>query len=212
MDPSKKSVSRARKLPWYLRYRVGARFASDVRKLLITATHRHCRVEFQGPVYLGPGFHLMIPDRGELIVGPGVDFRRGFVCEISGSGRVTIGQGSIFTSNVLIQCTTSIDIGRRAVLAQSVLVADGNHNFRDTSRPILDQGYTYRPVTIGDNALILAKATVVADVGEGAVVGANSVVNKPIPPYCLAGGVPAKVIEQFERPAIEASHIDLGRA
>ena len=31
-------------------------------------------------------------------------------------------------------------------------------------------------------------------IGDGVVVGANSVVTKDIPPYCIAAGVPAKII------------------
>ena len=191
---------RLRRLPWHLRYRVGAKAASDLRKLVVRATHLHAHVEFQGPVRLGPGFQLDIPDRGTLIVGPGVDFRRGFVCEISGNGRVTIGGGSIFTSNMLIQCSTSIDIGRRAVFGQSTILVDGNHRFRDPERHFLDQGYDLAPVTIGDGVLVTSKCTLMADIGEHAVIGANSVVSKPIPPYCLAVGAPARVVEYFGPP------------
>ena len=192
-----------RTLPWHLRYRVGGRIASEARRLAIQATHLHCRVEFQGPVRLGPGFHLDIPDAGTFEVGPGVDFRRGFVCEISGGGRVTIGAGSIFTSIALVQCSTSIDIGRRAVFGQSLLIVDGNHRFRDPERHTLDQGYDYRPITIGDGVLVTTKCTVMADIGDHAVIGANSVVSKPIPPYCLAVGAPARVIEYFGPPGGE---------
>ena len=35
---------------------------------------------------------------------------------------------------------------------------------------------------------------------ERAVIGANSVVTRPIPPYCLAVGAPAKVVEYFGPP------------
>jgi acetyltransferase-like isoleucine patch superfamily enzyme len=172
---------------------------------LILATHRHCRVEFQGPVRIGPGFRLDIPDAGELIVGPAVDFRRGFVCEISGDGRVTIGAGSVFTAGALIQCSTSIDIGERAAFGQSVMIADGSHKFRDWTRHLLDQGYNFRPIRIGDNAIVHSKCTIVSDLGRGAIIAANSLVNKPVPAYCLAGGVPARVLEYFgpsdERPA-----------
>ena len=34
-------------------------------------------------------------------------------------------------------------------------------------------------------------------IGKGAVIGAGSVVTKDIPPYCVAVGVPAKVIKTF---------------
>lgn len=185
--------------------------ASHVRRLSILATHRHCRVEFQGSAYLGRGFHLNIPDAGEFIVGEGVDFRRGFVCEISGNGRVTIGAGSVFTSHALIQCSTSIDIGRRAVFGQTLQIADGSHRFRDWTMHLLDQGYNFNPLTIGDNAIVHATCTIVADIGEGAIIGANSLVNKPVPAYCLAGGVPARVIEYFGPPDRRPPDLDVQR-
>jgi acetyltransferase-like isoleucine patch superfamily enzyme len=208
MKLSKRSL---RKLPWVLRYRTGTKLASDVRKLIIMATHRHCRVEFQGPVYLGPGFRLQIPDAGELIIGPGVDFRRGFVCEISGNGRVTIGAGATFTSHSLIQCTTTIDIGKRATFGQSLMIADGAHKFRDHTKHLLDQGYDFHPITIGDNAVVMSKVTIISDIGEGAVVGAHSLVNRPVPAFCFAAGTPVKVIEYFGPPERRPETLDAGR-
>lgn len=189
-----------RKVPWHLRYRTGAGLASAARRLAIRATHLHCTVEFRGPVHLGPGFELQIADRGTLLVGPGVDFRRGFVCEIAGDGRVEIGAGSIFTSHALVQCTTSIKIGRRCVFGQSTMIADGNHRFRQPDLHMLDQGYDFRPIVIGDGAAVMSKCTIVSDIGERAMIGANSVVTRPIPPYSLAAGAPAQVIEHFGPP------------
>jgi acetyltransferase-like isoleucine patch superfamily enzyme len=186
-----------RRVPWELRYRHGARLASEWRRLLVTATHRHCRVEFNGPVRVGPGFALDIPDGGSFVVGHGVDFRRGFVCEISGAGRVTIGGGSIFTRDVTIQCTTSVDIGEHCVFAAGVLVADGSHRFREGDRPMLDQGYDYRPITIGRGAAVMTNSTVVASIGERSFVGANSLVNRDMPSDSLIGGVPARVLDTY---------------
>ncbi len=45
-------------------------------------------------------------------------------------------------------------------------------------------------VWTGANAVIMAGVTV----GTGAVIGANAVVTHDIPPYCVAVGVPARVI------------------
>jgi acetyltransferase-like isoleucine patch superfamily enzyme len=188
------------RLPWELRYVHAGRLATFARKIAIQATHRHCRIEFQGPVRLGPGFALDVPDQGTLVVGPGVDFRRGFVCEISGQGRVTIGAGTLFTASAMIQCTTSVDIGRRCMFARDVLIVDGNHRFRDPDVPVAAQGYDYRPITIGDDAAVMASSTVIADIGEHAFVGANSVVTRPIPDFCLAVGAPARVVEYFGPP------------
>jgi acetyltransferase-like isoleucine patch superfamily enzyme len=190
-------AGRLRRLPWALRYRAGKRLASDLRRLMVVATHRHCRVEFRGPVYLGPGFSLWIPGHGTLEVGSGVDFRRDFYCEISGGGKVTIGDGSIFTGGAMIQCSTEIEIGRRCVFSQSVLIADGKHRSGSTELHILDQGYDYAPVHIGDGATVMAKCTVTADIGAGAFVGAHSAVLRPVPPLCLAVGAPAVPIRYF---------------
>lgn len=202
-------VSRAglRRLPWRLRYEVGLNAASTARRILVQATHLHCRVEFQGPVYIGPGFSLFVPNNGSLIVGAGVQFRHGFVCEIHGDGVVRIGAESIFTNHALVQCTTTIDIGEQCVFAQSPMIVDGNHRFRDLDVPMLDQGYDFRPIRIGKGALVLSKCTVTNDIGERAVIGANSVVSRPIPPYCVAVGAPARVISYFGPPELRPSEL-----
>ena len=182
---------------WRLHHRWGPRAASELRRLVAVTTHRHATVEFRGPVRLGPGFALDIPGNGTLVVGAGVDLRRGFVCEISGEGRVVIGDGTVFTSNALVQCSTSIEIGRRCVFAQSVLIADGNHRFRDADVHVLDQGYDFRPIVIGDGASVMSKGTVLNSIGERAFVAAHSVVTRPVPAYTLVGGAPARPIEYF---------------
>ena len=197
------------RLAWRARYVHAARLASDLRKIAIRATHRHCRVEFQGPVRLGPGFHLVIPDNGSFIVGPGVEFRRGFVCEISANGRVSIGEGSVFTRDALIQCTTSIDIGERCVFGQALMIVDGNHRFRDLHRPMAAQGYDYRPIHIADDVFVTSKCTIVADIGERSVIGANSAVTRPIPAFCVAAGVPARVIEYFGPAELRPPELDV---
>src|SRR5262249_19547788 len=153
-------AQRARRLPWQLRYRHAARVASELRRLTVLATHRHATVVFRGPVRLGPGVSLDVAGEGTFDGGPGVGFRRRRHREIAGSGAVRIGAGCAFTHDVLIQCTTSVDIGERCLLAQGVLVVDGNHRFRDGAAPVSSQGYEYRPIRIGDDVWIGAKATV----------------------------------------------------
>lgn len=46
-------------------------------------------------------------------------------------------------------------------------------------------------VWIGRNVTILSGVTI----GRGAIIAAGAVVNKDVPPYCIAGGVPAKPIK-----------------
>ena len=55
-------------------------------------------------------------------------------------------------------------------------------------------GRSVRTPTIGAGAWIGSAAIVIADVGPGTIVGAGSVVTKPLPANVIAAGVPAKVL------------------
>ncbi len=170
---------------------------SALRKRWVLLRHPHADIRFEGPVYIGPGFSLHMPDRGTFVVGPGVEFRRNFRAEIAGNGRIAIGAGSYLTYDVIIVCSTSIEIGERCGLAQCTFVADGSHRYRDLEQPFLAQGFDFRPIRIEDDVQIHSKCTIVNSIGTRSVIGANAVVTKAIPPYCLAAGVPARVIDYF---------------
>jgi acetyltransferase-like isoleucine patch superfamily enzyme len=207
-----RGVRRLRRIPRRIGYLHGPRVMSTLRKWWVLARHPHATIRFEGPVYLGPGFSLHIPDEGTFIVGSGVEFRRNFRAEVAGNGRVTIGDGSVFTYSVVIQCSTSIEIGKHCMFGQSTLVVDGNHRFRDLDKAMLAQGYDYRPIHIHDNATITTKCTIIADVGERAFVGANSVVTKDVPAFTVVAGVPAKPLEYFGPPGQEPEGVPVRRA
>ena len=92
----------------------------------------------------------------------------------------------------------------RAVLADHVTVGANvdvlsgrhQHHFGDLDTPIQQQGGSFRPVRIGRNSWVGNSAVVMADVGEDCVIGAGSVVVKPIPPRSVAAGNPATVKKQ----------------
>jgi len=145
---------KVRLAPRKIGYHWGPRLMSWVRKQWVLFRHPHANIVFEGPVYLGPGFSLHIPEDGNFIVGPAVEFRRGFRAELARGATVRIGAGSVFTYNVLIQCGRSIEIGERCMFGQSSAVFDGNHRFRELDRPMLAQGYDLRPVKLEDDAVV----------------------------------------------------------
>ncbi len=145
-----------------------------------------------------------MPAGGTFVAGPYVEFRRGFHAELAGpEARIVIGAFSVFSYYVLIQCTTSIEIGERAMFGQSAILVDGNHRFRDLDKPMLEQGYDFRPIKIEDDVTTTTKCTIINSIGMRAFVGANSVVTQPIPAYTVAAGVPARVIDYFGPPGEE---------
>ena len=197
----------ARWLPARVGYKEGPLLMSWLRKRWVLLRHPHAEIRFGRGVYLGPRFSLHMPDAGAFIVGDGVEFRRDFRCEISGHGRVTIGADTHFTYSVLIQCSTNIDIGERCQFGQTTILFDGQHRFRDLTRPMLEQGFDFHHLRIEDDAVITTKCTIMADVGIRAFVGANSVVTKPIPRYTVAVGAPARPIDYFGPPGEEPAEL-----
>jgi acetyltransferase-like isoleucine patch superfamily enzyme len=200
----RRGIGFLRWLPWKVGYRWGPPLMSELRKRWVLARHPNATIRFGRNTYLGPGFSLDIPNRGSFICGNNVEFRRNFRAELSEGGRIVIGNDCHFTYDVVLACSTTLEIGERCVFAQATLVADGNHRYTDLARPMLEQGYEFHPIKIEDDALVHSKCTVVASIGRRAVIGANAVVTQPIPAYTLAGGVPARAISYFGPPEEEA--------
>lgn len=196
-------LRRVKRIPRKLGYFWGPRLMSALRRRWLLFRHPHANIVFEGPVYLGPGFTVWIPDEGSLIVGAGVEFRRGVHIEISGDGVIRVGARTVFTHSALIQCSTEIEIGEDCGLGQALFMADGNHSFDDPSKPMHHQGYNFKPIKIGRGASIFSKVTILDNVGERALVAAHAVVTKPVPPYTLAVGAPAKPIRYFGPPGEE---------
>ncbi len=191
--------------PWRLRYRTLPLLTSRLRRAWALGVNRHGDVRFGPGCHLGPRFHLQMPGPGSFVAGANVTFRRDFVCEIGGDGRVEVGDGTAFTYGTVVQCSTSIRIGAHCSIGTNVFVVDGSHRFREHDRITRDQGYDFRPITIGDDVTINTGSTVISDIGDHSFIGAGSVVTRPIPAWCLAVGAPARVVEYFgppdERPA-----------
>jgi acetyltransferase-like isoleucine patch superfamily enzyme len=185
-------------LPRDLNYGYGPLIASRLRKWWVLARHPHADIRFTEPVYLGPGFSLYIPEPATFHVGAGVEFRRNFRAELGAGAVVTIGAGTRFTYDPVIQCGQRVEIRERCMVGQSTLLVDGNHRFRDLGKPMLEQGYEFSPVVLEDDAVLTTKCTVVgARVGERAFVGAGAVVVDDIPAFSVAVGAPARVVDSF---------------
>jgi acetyltransferase-like isoleucine patch superfamily enzyme len=111
-------------------------------------------------------------------------------------GTLSLGDKSVLARDVSINCYLDVEIGDSALIADAVYISDFDHKFTDLTIPIKDQGISKSRVRIERDVWLGTKVTVSRGVriGEGAVVGANSVVTRDLPAYAIAGGVPARVI------------------
>jgi acetyltransferase-like isoleucine patch superfamily enzyme len=135
---------------------------------------------------------------------------------------ITINFGSIISSPKTI-LGSHIWIGTYNIIGEAniqdyTLTAQGchivsgatGHAFADCSVPIMYQPYTPVRCSIGPDVWIGANAVLMANVGQGCVVGAGSIVNRDIPDWSVAVGNPARVIRKREvgSSGTETKHTD----
>ena len=119
----------------------------------------------------------------------------GYLAEMVLGNNISIGEYSHIT------CAQKMVIGDGLLTGRYVLITDNAHgenlpnelNIPPLERRVCSSG----PVTIGRNVWIGDKATILPDVtiGDGAVIAANAVVTKDVPPFSVAAGCPARVIK-----------------
>ena len=116
--------------------------------------------------------------------------------------RIAIGNGTDIGERCRISIANSLDIGEKVLMSPNVYITDCDHAYSTVGVPIIDQGIVQNDqhVIIKDDAYIGINAVIVGNVtiGKGSVIGANSVVTKSIPDYCVAVGSPARVIRRYD--------------
>jgi len=104
-------------------------------------------------------------------------------------------------SNVLIGMYNTIhhcDFGNDVMTAEGCRFLSGSkyHDFEHIHHPMTQQGGKMKRIRIGNDVWIGTNAIVMEHVGDGAVVGAGSVVTKNVEPYSIVAGNPAKLIKK----------------
>jgi len=111
--------------------------------------------------------------------------------------KLFIGNNVTINRNVFITARDRIYIGNNVLIGQNTIINSGNHKFSNPNVPINAQGHSSDEIIIGNDVWIGANCSILKGVkiGDGAVVGAGSVVTKDVEPYTVVGGVPAKKIK-----------------
>lgn len=98
-----------------------------------------------------------------------------------------------------IYASKSIIIENDVLIADKVYISDNLHSYKDITIPVKDQAVVQnRAVVIGAGSWLGENVCILgAKIGKHCVVGANSVVTKDIPDYCVAAGIPARIIKRY---------------
>ena len=109
---------------------------------------------------------------------------------------IIIGKNVFINACCRFQDQGGIEIGDGCLIGHNVTIATLNHDFNPQKRANI----TSKPVKLGKNVWIGSDSTILPGVivGDGAIVGAGSVVTKNVLPNTIVAGNPAKFIKKIE--------------
>jgi len=151
---------------------------------------------------------LYIRGRRRIRVGRGFISGPGLRMDAFGSEApvlIYIGDDVQVNDAVHVAAIGSVRIGDRVLIASRVFITDHNHGSysgEDQDSPLVPPALRKLSfaavkieddVWIGENVAILPGVTI----GRGAVIGTGSVVTRDVPAFCIAAGVPARVIKRW---------------
>ncbi len=163
---------------------------------------------FFNSVFLMVGFKKQAPQyfmhptailnhKENVVIGEGSHINE-YVIIRSPLSKFVIGKNShIGPFTVVFAHLYGIKIGDYVMIAPHCVLVEGSHEYKNLDKPMLNAGnFSTGAIIIEDDVWIGANCTILQNVriGKGAIVGANSLVNKDIEPYSIVGGVPIKVL------------------
>jgi acetyltransferase-like isoleucine patch superfamily enzyme len=159
-----------------------------------------CRIINPQFISIGENFHSLN------------DLRLEAICEYEGVQyfpQIIIGNNVNINASCHIACIDRVSIGNNVLIASNVYISDHSHG--KTSKedleipPLKRLLFTNGSVNIEDNVWIGEGVCVLPGVtiGKNSIIGANSVVSKDVPPYCIVAGSPAKILKDLRDQRID---------
>lgn len=119
-----------------------------------------------------------------------------------GGGPLIVGDNTYFGHDVHIHALDAVSIGQGCVFADGVFVASTDHDHGEPSKV-----HGTGRIEIGDDVFLGQRVVVLGGVtiGNGATVGAHSVVTKDVAPGDVVAGIPARPLRDDARP--QGTHV-----
>ena len=108
---------------------------------------------------------------------------------------LTMGEGSCLGDHVDCYAVDQVILEPHATVSQYAFLCTASHDYRFSDMPVISA-----PIRIGRRAWVAADVFVGPGVtiGEGAVVGARASVFRNVDPWTVVGGNPARIIKKYE--------------
>ena len=144
--------------------------------------------------------NVVLDAKGEnnngIAIGNGVFIGRNTIISCK-NGDIIIDDNANLGFNCEAFSASRIRIGKNVLLAAYAYLVGGTHRFDRTDIPILFQERSSQGIEVDDNAWVGAHAVIFdgVKIGKDCIIGAGAVVNKDVPDWMIAVGVPAKVVQ-----------------
>lgn len=160
---------------------------------------------------------------GQIVLGAGVMLDDNVVVDAKGDGsKVSLGDKILLGRNTILSCNDSslvigdyvsigpfcfivsrsmLTIGSNVAIGAGTHLLGGGHVFDDPDKAVIHQDRVSKGITVEDNAWIGIGAKILdgVTVGRNSIVGAGAVVSKDIPPWTVALGNPARIVEKRKK-------------
>ena len=116
--------------------------------------------------------------------------------------KIETGNNCLIAEHTNIDYTGGLIIGDKVSISEGVKILTHNHVV-DFSGKDESKGCYKTPLVIGDRVWIGTRCTIlpgVQEIGRGALISADTCINKKVPPYAIVMGNPAKIIGFRMRP------------
>lgn len=172
---------------------------------------RHMLLDEKAVIHPAASVQNIRKQRQAIRVGANTHLK-GELLTFAHGGEISIGEYCYIGEQSHIWSSAQISIGDRVLIAHNVNIFDSQtHPLNPTQRhqhyrEIITSGHPAKidlgesPIRIGNDVWIGCLSIVLRGVtiGEGAIVGAGSVVSKDVPAFTIVAGNPARVIRQLE--------------
>ena len=135
---------------------------------------------------------------GRLTIGDDVVLDDGCFIYVGPAAHVVLGDRVRVGRNTVVAAADSIDIGNHVLIAEHCSIRDSDHQMDPDDRRY-EKAVATSPIRIGADCWLGAGVRILrgAELGDGAIVGANAVVRAKIPARSVAVGAPARVVRQI---------------
>lgn len=169
-----------------------------VRDVLLTRLlFRNCRI-IRFPCY--------IRNDGSIVFGENFTSGVGLRLDVFGRGVIVFADNVQVNDYVHIASIENVTIGQDTLIASKVFITDHNHGSFKHSDPMNSPDIPPSMRTLESSSVVIGQRVWLGEnvtilpgtiIGDGVVVGANSVVRGVIPENTVIAGVPAKIIKQY---------------